>query len=105
MENTETITIKINAESLARLNLRAEELETTPEEIIQGIVDRTLDDISYMTPDEQRERGMRALAELRAYRERLPESAAVDVVQLIREGRDERDRDLAEVLGLNIDPD
>ncbi len=140
MENTETITIPIDPESLKALQERAERQGTTPIALLQEIVreelssrmesnaddrreaglkaHRELDKIvesqrlkgfdpmkavqlvrkgwekrtrklESMTGEERKQAALEALADLRAYRESLPESAAVDVGQLILEGREQ----------------
>lgn len=45
-----------------------------------------------LTLEERKQVALQALADLRAYRESLPESAEVDVGELIREGREELDK-------------
>ncbi|MBI4493486.1 MAG: hypothetical protein HY690_11920 [Chloroflexi bacterium] len=92
MSVRKAITLQLEAGDYDRLAAEAKRLGMSPGALARVYVRTALAGNGETAAERRRRAGLAALQGLAALRDRLPEGEPVDVVQLIRDGREELDR-------------
>ncbi len=93
MSVTKVITLRVNLADYERLEAEAERLGVVPTTLAQRYVRAGLSGEAQSRSAKSRQTGLAALRELAELRQRLPDHGSrVDVVEIIAEGREERDQ-------------
>jgi hypothetical protein len=92
MSTTKAITVRLDPADFERLAAEAKRLGMSPSTLARVYVRAGIAGKVETEAERRRRAGLAALKGLAALRERLPEVGAIDVVELIREGREELDR-------------
>jgi hypothetical protein len=95
MKATKSVTVRLDIADYERLASEAERLATSPAQLARAYVCAGLARTEEPRADERSRLGSAALEELARLRGRLPRGDTVDVVALVREGRDELERRMA----------
>lgn len=83
------ITVLLESEDYERLQVAAERRGTPPGVLAEAYLRASLREDSMVEVEQKRQAGIAALKGLAELRERLPDAGPVDMVQLIRDGREE----------------
>jgi hypothetical protein len=95
MSMSKAITLRLDPADYDRLETEAERLGVAPATLARVYVRAGLNNETESVAARNRRTGLDVLRRLAALRQRLPDdSAPIDVVEIIAEGRDERDRRL-----------
>ncbi len=95
MSVTKAITLRLDPADYERLEAEAERLGVAPAILARVYVRAGLNGEAESAAARNRRTGLAALRSLAALRQRLPDDGSpVDVVEIIAEGREERDRRL-----------
>ncbi len=90
---TKVITLRMNPADYERLEAEAERLGVAPATLAHGYVRAGLTSEAQSRSAKNRQAGLAALRVLAELRQRLPDDGSrVDVVEIIAEGREERDQ-------------
>jgi len=93
MSMTKAITLLVNPADYERLEAEAERLGVAPTTLVQGYVRAGLSGKAQFRSAKSRQTGLAALRGLAELRQRLSDDGSrVDVVEIIAEGREERDQ-------------
>jgi hypothetical protein len=95
MKATKAVTIRLEVDEYERLVAEASRLATSPAQLARSYVRAGLAEIDEHGAEARGRLGSEALNELALLRRRLPTSDTIDVVALVREGRDELERRMA----------
>jgi hypothetical protein len=96
MSSTKAITLRLDPEDRERLEAEAQRLGLAPATLARVYVRAGLHGDGLDTAGRARRVGLDALERLAQLRRRLPDDGStVDVVRIIAEGREERDRHLS----------
>lgn len=86
------LTIELDESDFSRLVDAAEQQGRQPSDLAGALVRSGLSGTSVGDAQDRRKRTVEALRGLAEFRARLPQGEPIDVVELIREGREELDR-------------
>ncbi len=93
MSVTKAITLRVDPADYERLEAEAERLGVAPATLARVFVRAGLNDDAKAASGRNRQEGLAALRSLSSLRQRLPDDGSlVDVVEIVAEGREERDR-------------
>ena len=95
---TKAVTIRLDPGDYERLEAEARQAGVSPSALVRDYVRSALSKNPPSDPEQRRQALLSALEGLRELRERLPDLGPVDVVEIINQGRREREQAMLEAL-------